>query len=132
MKKRTEIEKSIRQFFLYLLVGTGATFVEWIFFYGLNQILEVNYFLATTIAFLFSTFANWLLGKLLLFHKNLGTLQELFKVYLTSMAGLAMNLLIMWIAIDFMSADEMLAKIIATGIVFIWNFVVRKYFIYKI
>ncbi len=132
MKKKNKTGKSIHQFLLYLLVGAGATLVEWIFFYGLNQILKMNYFLATAIAFIFSTFANWFFGKILLFHNDQGIFKELIQVYLTSIVGLLMNLFLMWIAVDLLSANEMAAKMIATGIVFVWNFVIRKFVIYKI
>jgi len=42
-----------------------------------------------------------------------------------------MNLAIMWIAVEQFGVQEMIAKIIATGIVFFWNFFVRKLLIYK-
>ena len=132
MKKRNKIEKGIRQFLLYMVVGTGATIVEWLFFYGLNQLLSVNYLGATTAAFIFSTFANWILGRLILFHKNHGGLQELAKIYFISVIGLVMNLFIMWFTVGCLNMNEMASKIMATGIVFIWNFIVRKFFIYKI
>ena len=59
-------------------------------------------------------------------------------IYATSVIGLLLNWLIMWFAIDCLrmlglpSAPEMLAKIIATGVVFFWNFIIRKLVIYKI
>lgn len=132
MKSQNKIEKSICQFLLYVIVGAGATIVEWLFFYALNQLMKINYFLATTISFIFSTFANWLLGKLILFHKSYEDWKELAKIYLTSIIGLIMNLFIMWIAVEYFNIDKMISKIIATGIVFIWNFIIRKFIIYKI
>lgn len=132
MKKQSEIKKSIIQFLLYIIVGAGATIVEWLVFYVLNQLLTVHYSVATAAAFLFSTFANWLLGKILLFHGNYKCVQELAKIYLVSVIGLCMNLLIMWITVEYIKMHEMISKIAATGIVFIWNFIIRKCVIYKI
>ena len=130
-----EMQKNLKQFFLYLIVGALATLVEWVFFALFNTGLHMHYMVATTIAFAISTFANWLFGRLLVFHGKIrvdrALLMELLKIYLTSIIGLLMNLLIMWITVERFSVDTMLAKMIATGIVFFWNFLVRKLLIYK-
>ena len=126
--------QTLKQLFLYLVVGGCATVVEWVAFYGLDILLQWHYALATAAAFAISTFANWSFGRLLLFHTGnaKGLLYELVSIYLVSIAGLAANLLIMWLAIDIAGLNDMQAKIIATGIVFAGNFMVRKYFIYKV
>lgn len=126
------MKENIRQFAIYLFVGALATVVEWGAFYLLRHPIYMHYMLATTIAFIISTFANWIIGKWLLFREKQNLLKELAKIYVTSIAGLLMNLLIMWVAIDLIGIQDMLAKIIATGIVFFWNFLVRKLLIYKI
>ena len=130
-----QVKKNISQFLRYVVVGGLATIVEWAAFYALNTCLSMHYMFATGIAFAISTFANWLFGRLLLFGAQIipdrALLRELLKIYLTSIAGFLMNLLIMWIAVEKFALAEMLAKIIATGCVFFWNFVVRVRFIYK-
>ena len=83
-------------------------------------------------AFAISTFANWLAGKLILFKEWGNTMSELAKIYATSIAGLLFNLILMWIMVEALGLQEMLSKIIATGIVFMWNFLIRKLVIYKI
>ncbi|MCI8308247.1 MAG: GtrA family protein [Lachnospiraceae bacterium] len=125
-------KKNIKQFVLYLLVGAGATAAEWVVFYLLEERLHIYYMTATGIAFVLSTFVNWALGRIIMFQSNQGIWKELAKIYLTSIAGFLMNLLIMWIAIQQLESDEMIAKMAATGIVFFWNFIIRKLVIYKI
>lgn len=123
--------KGIKQLFLYLLVGGIATAVEWIFFWFLD--LWMHYLAATTIAFTISTFANWLAGRLIMFKKAEQRLvKEMALIYATSICGLLFNFLIMWIAIDGVGLPDMISKVIATGIVFFWNFFIRKYLIYKV
>lgn len=131
-KTNPGMNENIRQFVIYLFVGACATIVEWVVFYVLRHPIYIHYMLATTIAFILSTFANWLIGKWLLFRQKQNVWKELMKIYATSAAGLLMNLLIMWIAIDLIGIQDMIAKIIATGMVFFWNFLVRKLLIYKI
>lgn len=57
---------------------------------------------------------------------------EIAKIYAVSVIGLLMNMAIMFVAVEKIGLPEMLSKIIATGIVFGWNFLVRKLVIYKI
>lgn len=121
---------TVTQFALYLVVGGIATIVEWVFFWLFDH--WMHYALATALAFVISTFANWLAGRILVFKKSEQSLAaELAQIYGASVAGLLMNLGIMWVAVEMFGIPEMAAKIIATGIVFFWNFLIRKLFIYK-
>ena len=122
-----------KEFLLYLFVGAISTMIEWIFFYFLNGMLNINYLFATSFAFIFSTFVNWFLGRVLIFkNKSLYLIKEIFKIYAVSLIGLFFNLVIMFLAIEKFNMQSMFAKILATGIVFAWNFLIRKYVIYKI
>lgn len=122
--------KGLKQLALYLVVGGIATIVEWLFFWLFDH--WMHYVPATALAFVISTFANWLAGRLLLFKESeQGLVVELLQIYATGIAGLLMNLAIMWVAVEFFGVRDMVAKIIATGIVFFWNFFVRKFLIYK-
>lgn len=134
MKKmeNSSVKENLRQFVLYLVVGGIATVVEWSFFFVLNGVAHVHYMGATAIAFIVSTFANWVCGRIVLFAKRQNIWKELLKIYATSLAGLLMNLLIMWLAVEIFGISEMMSKMTATGIVFMWNFLIRKLVIYKI
>ena len=127
-----KLNNIIKQFGLYLVVGGIATVVEWICFYVFLNKLGIYYLMSTTLAFVFSTFANWLAGKIIMFKGKEHILAEIAKIYLTSIAGLLFNLALMWVFVDKINLNEMVAKILATGIVFIWNFLIRKLVIYKI
>lgn len=49
---------------------------------------------------------------------------------LTSLIGLALNAAVLWVAMQF-SVPEILALLIATGTVLIWNFIISKIWIFK-
>lgn len=123
--------KSLKQLCLYLIVGGIATIVEWICFWIFKQ--WMHYLVATAIAFVVSTFSNWAVGRWIMFKgDNKQLLKELLQIYVTSVVGLIFNLAIMWVAVEHFSCPDMVSKIIATGIVFFWNFFVRKLLIYKV
>lgn len=123
----------LKQLTMYFLVGVTATIVEWIVFYLLDVQCGLHYTISVTTAFALSTLANWGAGRILVFKKGdaKGIWHEFLCIYAVSGAGLGANLLIMWVCIDCIGIPDMIAKIIATGIMFVGNFAVRKFWIYK-
>ena len=132
MREQNTMKKSnMKEFLLYLIVGGIATVTEWIVFYPLTD-LKIHYTLATVIAYILSTFVNWLAGRILIFKENhQSILREILSIYFASIVGLLLNLVVMYIAVDLFGINEMLSKMGATAIVFIYNYLVRKLLIYK-
>ena len=134
MTKMFEDRKFLKQFISYFFVGFSAAIVEWSSFFVFNELLLLNIFLSTALSFVCATTVNWVLGRKTTFKEHAKTkkgTQDVFQVFFVSGIGLGMNLLLMWLFVDILSFYSLLAKIIATGIVFIWNFASRKYLIYK-
>jgi putative flippase GtrA len=52
-------------------------------------------------------------------------------VFAVSAMGLAINLGVMFVAVDKLRLDLVLSKILATGIVFLWNYQLRANFVFK-
>lgn len=130
---------NIKQFISYFFVGGVAAIVEWVMFFIFANVLQINYFVSTVIAFIFSTTANWILGRITTFKDNNTykdkKAKEAFLVFIVSAIGLLFNLILMYLFVTVMGFDsslgKILSKIAATGIVFIWNFLIRKLVIYK-
>ena len=133
MKKLFD-HKDARQLFSYVVVGGSAALVEW-FMYWISDHYGTLYLISTVIAFIVATFVNWIMGRLLTFRnaesKKRGMLWEIIEVYMASLVGLFLNLGIMAFFVSGLGWNGMISKIISTGIVFIWNFLIRKHFIYK-
>lgn len=133
ISERTENNEknNIKEFLLYLVVGGIATVTEWVLFFIMDK-CYIHYAIATIIAYLLSTFVNWLAGRLLVFKESYSSfLKEILSIYVASIVGLLLNLVIMWLAVDIANINEMISKILATAIVFFYNFLVRKLLIYK-
>ena len=127
------------QFISYFCVGGLAAIVEWVMFFLFSSVFKIEYLIATILAFIFSTTANWLLGKLMTFkdskkHEGRAAKEGLL-IFAVSGIGLLFNLLLMYIFVDVIGLNTDLlmtaSKIMATGIVFIWNFLIRKFWVYK-
>lgn len=129
----------VRQFLSYFCVGGVAAIVEWVLFSLFANTWGLHYILATCLAFVFSTAANWILGKVWTFRgsekwKN-KTGRELILVFAVSAVGLLFNMGLMYLFVTVLGLDTPLlktvSKVMATGIVFFWNFFIRKFAIYK-
>ena len=122
-----------RQLILYGFVGGIAALVEWTSYFSFDTILHWHYMLATVMAFVIATFVNWLVGHYTIFRNAAKSrmVGEIFSVYFVSGIGLLLNLLFMHVFVAKIKISGVPAKIIATGLVFIWNFISRKIFIYR-
>ncbi len=130
-------KRDIRQFVAYFFVGGVSAIVEWICFFFLS-LFEINYFLSTCFSFLFSTTTNFFLGRRWAFKSQdyqRKKTTEGFLVFIVSGIGLLLNLLLMYMFVNWLKVEtpiyKTFCKILCTGIVFIWNFLIRKFFIYK-
>ena len=131
-------KKNIKQFLSYFGVGGVSALVEWAVFSLLEYLFDMPYLLATILAFLFSPTTNWFLGRTFTFRESAYKEKrgkEIFLVFLVSAIGLGFNLLLMYLFVDVIGMNtnllKTIAKILSTGIVFIWNFLSRKLWIYK-
>lgn len=117
---------------LYLFVGGTAALVEWAFFYGFNRGMGIGYLPATAMAFALATLYHYFLGNILVFTSGVryGRSKELSLVFAVSVMGLAFNLLLMYIFVGMLFLRPMFAKIIASGIVVVWNYLARRRWIF--
>lgn len=135
----------IKQLFSYLCVGGTAAVAEWIVFGILldRKIpytdIVIAYDLATALAFIVSTAVNYIMGRLLTFKGNNKyegkKIREIGLIYLVSIIGLGLNILLMKFFVEVLGFESKLlqigAKILTTGIVFFWNFFIRRLVIYR-
>lgn len=124
------MKKEIKRFLSYVIVGGSAAIVEWVTFYIAKKFFDFN--IATVIAFILATTFNYFMGLVLTFKNNEHKKSDIFAVFIVSAIGLVLNILFMNLFINaFHMKLEMLAKIISTGLVFVWNYLSRRLFIYK-
>lgn len=126
---------------LYLFVGRTAALVEWglfyLFFYyllaGLGLSVDTLTMVATALAFGLSTLYHYFLGNVLVFDSGskYDKSKELSLVFLVSIMGLVFNLVLMYVFVGLLAWQPMLAKVITSCIVVVWNYLSRKKWIFK-
>lgn len=131
-------QRTTKQFISYFGVGGAAALIEWGVFSLLAYTTDIPYLMAAVLAFIVSTSTNWYLGQRFTFKDSKYHNQkakEIVLVFAVSVIGLVFNLMFMYLFVDIIgmktSLMKTIAKIISTGIVFIWNFLSRKLWVYK-
>lgn len=121
------------QLFRYFFVGGTAALTDWFFYWFFVSWFGLHYILAALISFTIATYVNYWLSVRWVFIPGIrfGRAVEISLVFLISAGGLVINQISLILLIEVLSVHFMAAKIIATGVVFFWNFFLRKHYVFK-
>ena len=121
------------QFLRYLVVGGLAFVLDFGTLALTNKVFGVHYLIATAIAFTVGLAFNYTLSTLWVFsHRTMKSAWAEFAVFAAiGLAGLGMSELMMWALVSGLGVAVLVAKVFVTGVVFIWNFGVRKLLLFR-
>lgn len=121
------------QLFRYTFVGGLAYIVDFSSLFALTEYVGIHYLTSATIAFVFGITTNYSLSILWVFDgrmiKNKWLEAGIFM--LIGVIGLCLNLLFMWILTEYIHFHYLLSKAVATVFVYMWNFFVRRYTLFR-
>ena len=124
--------KLIVQIIKFGIVGVIATVIDFGVLAFMKEVLNVNVQISTAVSFSVSVFANYLLSMLFVFKsKEDNKIKEFIGFLLLSIGGLLLDQLVMWLGTDVVTIHYLVVKILATGVVAVYNFVTRKLFLEK-
>lgn len=126
----------IGTFLKFCIVGLSGLFVDFGITWFLKDKHNVNRFIANALGFIFAASTNYVLNRLWTFgSQNSKILSEYSLFILISLAGLIINTFILWILLTKINVafsskkGENLyfyfSKLIAIGVVTIWNFLMN-------
>lgn len=139
------MKKLFDQLIKFGLVGAFCFVIDFTITVGMNRI-GVNYLIAAFFGFVISVTVNYVLSFKFVFKRkeNLDRRAEFMIFLILSVIGLGINELIMYLCVDLVYYQQawlqekiientavMAAKIIATAVVMVYNFVTRKLFLEK-
>lgn len=121
----------INQIMKFGVVGVVCFFIDYFVLFALTEFLGVNYLISAACSFTVSVIFNYLLSVKFVFEtkKDANKKQEFVLFVVLSLIGLGLNQIIMWATVEKIGIYYMLAKVIATGIVMVYNFITRKIFL---
>ena len=131
LKFNAKTRKLLIQIFKFVIVGGIATIIDFVFLYIFREFCHFPVLVSNTLSFCISVIYNYTASVKWVFDVNKEkNAKKQFVIFIVfSVIGLILNNIIMWITVDFLSIYYLLAKVVATVIVMIFNFVTRKIFL---
>lgn len=120
-------------FYTYFVVGGIAAIVDIGGFMLLTGLFRIAWFWAAVASFLAAVAVNYFLSIRFVFASGVRFSRnaEMALVLLVSAIGLVLNEVALWVLIERTGAGRLLAKLIATAVVFLWNYGSRQSFIFR-
>ena len=121
------------QFVRYGLVSVIALAVDFGCMVLLVELFSIHYLVAATVSFISGLAVNYLLSRAWVFteRKYESRVKEFIIFTSIGIVGLLLNNSIMWLAVEKIGIYYIFSKIIATILVFFWNFGLRKMLVFK-
>lgn len=121
------------QLLRYGIVGVIAFLVDYGLLWALTEWAGLHYLVSAAIAFSVAFLCNYLLSIGFVFglSREEGPWKNLASFLLIAVIGLGLNELIMYACSDLLGLHYLLSKIVATVIVFFWNFLARRYLVVR-
>lgn len=128
-------KKLTGQFNRYLITGGLAFIVDFALFALFLYVFDWHYLLANFVGLMGGLTLNYIISILWVFVscrrvvKNRGA--EFVSFAVIGFAGVGLNQLIMYLLVGQGHCHELISKAVAAGIVLIWNFGARKFFLFR-
>lgn len=123
----------IGQLLRYAVVGGISFVVDYGSLWLLTEKAGLPYLWSAAIAFILGLICNYLLSTAWVFGESRikNAWGEFLAFAIIGVIGLGLNELIMYGCTDGLGFHYMLSKIVSTGIVFFWNFLARRFLVFK-
>ena len=127
--------KKFRELFLYLIFGGLTTIINILVYFVLARVFAINYQVSTIIAWILSVLFAYGTNKLFVFESKNESRKDDFREVISFFAfrilSLGMDMGSMYLMVQVLSIDDLIAKIVTNIIVVIVNYLFSKLFIFK-
>ena len=121
----------LRQFLSFSGVGVIGTVTHYTTLLMLVEIAEVGAVLASACGFVVGALVNYVLNYRYTFRSKRRHHEAISKFFTVALVGLGLNTLIMSLAIGILFLHYLLAQVVATGLVLIWNFSGNRWWTFR-
>lgn len=124
--------RGVRQFIKFGIVGLGSTVIDWGIFYLLNLSFGIYYLVAKVLSFSVAVINSFVWNRRWTFRSTeTNRSKEFTKFMIIALVGLALNALIMYLAVSTFGTRKIFGLIFATAIVTFWNFLANKFWTFR-
>ena len=125
----------VKQFFRYIFTGGLAFVVDFGLFALCLGVFGLHYLIANLIGLIAGLIINYIISVKWVFadcKRNFGDARKIeFSIFsVIGVLGVGFNQLLMLLLVGYGNFNEMLSKIVAAGIVLMYNFLARKYILF--
>jgi putative flippase GtrA len=118
------------QFKKFFIIGGFSTCLQYGFLILLVQFFRVGAAEASAVGFVLSAIFNYYLNYTITFGSNASHNIVVPKFILTASSGLMINTGVIWLVLNVLDMHYLIAQILATCIVLVWNFTVNKIWVF--
>ena len=120
------------KFVKFCVVGFSGMIIDFGTTWLLKEKVKINKYIANSIGFILAASSNYIWNRIWTFESHNERLtQEYFSFFVISIAGLAINNLILSLLTEKLKLNFYLSKVFAIGVVTIWNFLMNFLFTFK-
>jgi putative flippase GtrA len=121
------------KFLKFCVVGSLGLGIDFGTTFFLKEKVKINKYVSNSLGFIFATFSNYLLNKYWTFEDtDPDALIQFTKFVSVSIVGLGFSNLIIYLLINKKGVKFYWAKIIAIGVVVLWNFIANYNYTFSI
>lgn len=125
------LSDDIFRFIKFGLVGVLNTLINWILFILLNS-FGIYYIISNVIAYSISTLNSYLWNSKWVFKYSGDNVKETsLKFIVLNVIGLTLNTIILYLLVDIVGLNKLIALVITTGVVMILNYFINKFWVFK-
>ena len=110
----------------FSVVGGASFLLDYALLFAFVEFFGLHYLISSGLSFTISVLFNYYLCVVFVFHASGRTKAQKALFFGSSILGLFLNQLCMWIFVDLMGIYYMISKIFATAIVTLWNYVMKR------
>jgi len=131
LKEKTE--KTSIQLFRYFFVGGAAFLIDFSSLYILTDFFGIYYLSSAAIAFIMGLLTNYILSISWVFNKRTydNIISEFTLFTILAIIGLTLNEVLLWEFTNNLNIYYLYSKVLATGIIFFFNFFIRKIILFQ-
>lgn len=128
MKKWIDLAKQLIRFGIVGVISTALDYGLMVLF---TEVFGIFYLLSSTLSYAISLLFNYVASMKYVFQsrEDMGRLREFVVFTVLCLMGMGLNQLVLWLIVEKWGISYMIAKILATVVVMVWNFVTRKLFL---
>ena len=135
INKCMKLYKKYEEIINYLIVGVLTTLVSIVAYFIFAKIFGINYLISNVISWIISVAFAYVTNKLFVFKdKEKDKKQVLIQVYQFvkyRLLSLIIDVFLMYVFVELIKLDDMIAKVINQVIVIVLNYVFSKLFVFK-